>query len=98
VTNGVTAQDAQEIYWNQFVLLKVVGCYVRHYRDEQAWWVNRIGLFKAIVTSSTIGAWLSGEIMPSYGASYWGSHKSLMRRRSTCLRRFSGGTRASSWA
>jgi len=36
VTNGVTAQDAQEIYWNQFVLLKVVGCYVRHYRDEQA--------------------------------------------------------------
>jgi hypothetical protein len=31
---------------------------VRRYRDEQAWWVNRIGLFKAIMTSGTIGAWV----------------------------------------
>jgi hypothetical protein len=47
---------AQEAYWNQLVLLKVVACYVRRYRDEQAWWIDRIGLFKAAVTSGTIGA------------------------------------------
>ncbi|HTB45852.1 MAG TPA: hypothetical protein VK741_19685 [Acetobacteraceae bacterium] len=47
----------QQTYWNQLVLVKVVACYVRRYRDEQAWWINRIGLFKAVVTSSTIGAW-----------------------------------------
>ncbi len=37
--------------------LKVVALYVRRYRDEQAWWITRIGVFKAIVTSGTIGAW-----------------------------------------
>jgi hypothetical protein len=57
VSNGGTGQGAQEIYWNQLVLLKVVACYVRRYRDEQAWWINRTGLFKAVVTSGTIGAW-----------------------------------------
>ncbi len=50
-------QRAQESYWNQLVLLKVVASYVRRYRDEQAWWIVRIGLFKAVVTSGTIGAW-----------------------------------------
>ena len=35
----------------------MVACYIRRYRDEQAWWVNRIGLFKALVTSGTISAW-----------------------------------------
>jgi hypothetical protein len=48
----------QQTYWNQLVLVKVVGCYVRRYRDEQARWINWIGIFKAIVTSSTIGAWV----------------------------------------
>ena len=47
----------QQTYWNQLVLVKVVACYVRRYRDEQAWWISRIGLFKAVVTSGTIGAW-----------------------------------------
>ena len=51
-------QSPRLIYWNQLVLLTVVACYVRRYRDEQAWWVNRIGLFKAVVTSGTIGAWV----------------------------------------
>lgn len=45
------------ICWNQLVLLKVFAGYVRRYRDEQAWWVSRIGLFKVVVTSGTIGAW-----------------------------------------
>jgi hypothetical protein len=48
----------QQTYWNQLVLVKVVACYVRRYRDQQAWWINCIGIFKAIVTSSTIGAWV----------------------------------------
>jgi hypothetical protein len=50
-------QGAQETYWNQLVTLKVVASYIRLYRDEQAWWITRIGLFKAVVTSGTIGAW-----------------------------------------
>jgi hypothetical protein len=49
--------SAQETYWNQLVLLKVVSGYVRRHRDAQAWWINKIGLFKAIATSGTIGAW-----------------------------------------
>lgn len=53
-----SGQAAQETYWNQLVLLKVVACYMRRYRDEQARWINRIGLFKAVVTSGTIGAWV----------------------------------------
>jgi hypothetical protein len=52
-----TGHTEQQTYWNQLVLVKVVSCYVRRYRDEQAWWINRIGLFKAVVTSGTIGAW-----------------------------------------
>lgn len=47
----------QQTYWNQLVLVKVVACYVRRYRDEQARWITWIGLFKAVVASSTIGAW-----------------------------------------
>lgn len=50
-------QDAPRAYWDQSFLLKVVACYVRRYRDEQAVWIRRIGLFKAVVTSGTIGAW-----------------------------------------
>lgn len=56
-SDGGAGHVAQETYWNQLVLVKVVACYVRRYRDEQAWWINRIGLFKAVVTSGTIGAW-----------------------------------------
>jgi hypothetical protein len=55
--SNAVAHSAQETHWNQLVLLKVVACYVRRYRDEQARWINRTGLFKAVVTSSTIGAW-----------------------------------------
>jgi hypothetical protein len=48
----------QETYWNQLVLLKIVSCYVRRYRDRQSRWINLIGFFKAAVTSSTIAAWV----------------------------------------
>lgn len=54
MSNG---QMAQQTYWNQLVLVKVVSCYVRRYRDEQTRWIKYTGLFKAAVTSSTIGAW-----------------------------------------
>jgi hypothetical protein len=47
----------QQTYWNQLVLVKVVACYVRRYRDEQAWWITRLGFFKVAVMSGTIGAW-----------------------------------------
>lgn len=48
-------QGAREAYWDQLVLLKGLASYARHYRDEQTWWITRIGLFKAIVTSGTTG-------------------------------------------
>lgn len=28
------------------------------YRDGQIWWIKRIGIFKAVATSGTIGAWV----------------------------------------
>jgi hypothetical protein len=58
VGDGGAGQTARQTYWDELVILKVVGCYVRRYRDEQAWWMIRIGLFKAVVTSATIGAWV----------------------------------------
>lgn len=58
MANGEEAgPTAQETYWNQLVLLKVISCYIRRYRDQQSRWINRIGMFKAFVTSGTIGAW-----------------------------------------
>ncbi len=57
MSDAGAGQAAQETYWNQPVMLKVVASYVRRYRDEQAWWITRIGFFKAVVTSGTIGAW-----------------------------------------
>jgi len=57
VSDGGAGERAQEAYWQELVMLKVIACYVRRYRDRQAWWINKIGLFKAIVTSGTIGAW-----------------------------------------
>ena len=57
MSEGGIGQRAQETYWTQLVTLKVVALYVRRYRDEQAWWITRIGVFKAVVTSGTIGAW-----------------------------------------
>ncbi|MDQ0392649.1 hypothetical protein [Labrys monachus] len=48
----------QQRYWNQLVLVKIVACYVRRYRDEHSQWIRSIGLFKAVATSATIGAWI----------------------------------------
>ncbi len=55
-SNG--GHEAQEAFWKQLVLCKIVSCYVRRYRDQQARWINFTGIFKAFVTSSTIGAWV----------------------------------------
>ena len=49
--------SAQLTYWKQLVEIKIVAAYVRRYRDEQSWWITRLGLLKAIGTSGTIGAW-----------------------------------------
>ncbi len=52
-----SGHGAQEAYWQQLVTCKIVSCYVKLYRDGQARWINITGIFKAVVTSSTIGAW-----------------------------------------
>jgi hypothetical protein len=57
-SDRTAGQAAQETYWNQLVLLKVVACYVRRYRDKQAWWIDKVGLFKALLSSGTISAWV----------------------------------------
>jgi len=51
-------QNAQGTYWNELILCKVASCYVRRYRDRQAAWINYTGIFKATVSSGTIGAWV----------------------------------------
>jgi len=48
----------QELYWRQLVELRVAANYVRLYRDDQASWINRVGIFRAIATSSTIAGWV----------------------------------------
>lgn len=53
-----TGHGAQEAYWQQLVTCKIVSCYVKLYRDGQTWWIKRIGIFKAVATSGTIGAWV----------------------------------------
>jgi hypothetical protein len=58
VSGDQSGHAAQEAYWQELVLCKVVSCYVRRYRDQQARWINYTGIFKAVVTSSTIGAWV----------------------------------------
>lgn len=52
-----TGNGSHEAYWNELVLIKIVSCYIRRYRDSQNYWINSIGIFKAVVTSTTIAAW-----------------------------------------
>lgn len=52
-----TGHGAQEAYWQQLVTCKIVSCYVKLYRDGQSKWINGTGIFKAVATSGTIGAW-----------------------------------------
>ena len=49
--------DPRQAYWNELTTCKIVACYVKRYRDRQMVWIRAIGIFKAIVTSGTIGAW-----------------------------------------
>jgi hypothetical protein len=57
MSEAAVGQTEQQTYWDQLVVLKVVACYILRYRDEQARWIKWLGLFKAMVTSGTIGAW-----------------------------------------
>lgn len=52
-----TGHGAQEAYWQQLTTCKIVSCYVRLYRDGQTRWIKGVGIFKALATSGTIGAW-----------------------------------------
>lgn len=50
-------RQAQETYWKQLVLCKIVACYIKRYRDHQAVWIRTVGIIKAVAASGTIGAW-----------------------------------------
>lgn len=52
-----SAHRAQSRYWSQLVELKLLAVFARLYRDDQARWIRRIGIGKAIATSSTIAGW-----------------------------------------
>lgn len=56
-TANVVEHRQQELYWKQLVEVKVVSSYIRLYRDEQSVWINRLGMFRAVATSSTIAGW-----------------------------------------
>jgi len=47
----------QSLYWEQLISLKTLAIFVRLYADEQGRWIRRIGVAKAIATSSTIAGW-----------------------------------------
>ena len=48
---------AQARYWNQMVELKGLAVLIRLYRDDQARWISRLGIVKALAASSTIAGW-----------------------------------------
>jgi len=48
---------AQALFWSQLVELKWLSIFIRLYRDDQAKWVHRIGIVKAVAASSTIAGW-----------------------------------------
>lgn len=87
----------QQIYWNQMVIIKVVACYIRRYRDEQAWWIDRIGIFKAVVTSGTIGAWAIWKDYAFVWGVLLGVAQVLDAAKDYTHKRSIGGTLASSY-
>lgn len=57
---GETAIDPnrqKQLYWNELVLLKGAGCYMRLYRDQLGRWVTTTGTLKAIASCGSIAAW-----------------------------------------
>jgi len=47
----------QDLYWYKMLELKVAATYMRRYRDYLGKWVTRIGVVKAVASSSSIAAW-----------------------------------------
>jgi hypothetical protein len=47
----------QNLYWSKMVELKVAASYMRCYRDYLGRWVTRIGVVRAVASSSSIAAW-----------------------------------------
>jgi hypothetical protein len=54
--NG-TNHRSQQLYWRQLVELKVLGVYMRLYRDNLHKWVRRLGIIRAVASSGGIGGW-----------------------------------------
>jgi len=75
MSSDQAGHDAQGAYWKQLITCKIVSSYVRRYRDRQAAWINYTGIFKAIVSSGTIGAWV---IWKDY-ALVWGALLAAMQ-------------------
>jgi hypothetical protein len=48
----------QQLYWNQMIELKIAAAYIRRYRDDRGAWVKRLGILKAVASSSSIAGWL----------------------------------------
>lgn len=47
----------QQLYWKQFVQLKVECEYIRRYQAVYRWWVTRIDVIKAVLSIGALGAW-----------------------------------------
>lgn len=47
----------QTLYWKELVQLRIGAAFIRLYRDYMGQWVTRIGMVKAIASSSSIAAW-----------------------------------------
>lgn len=58
--NEVVASPSreQQLYWQEFVSLKVDACYVRDYRNQVGRWVSAAATVRAIASSASIGAWV----------------------------------------
>ena len=56
--NAETLHRQQSLYWNKMVELRVAASYIRCYRDYLGKWVTRIGVVKAVASSSSIAAWV----------------------------------------
>ncbi len=46
-----------ELYWIELVELKVACAHTRRYRDQQASWVTRFAVIRAVASVSALGTW-----------------------------------------
>ena len=54
----------QNLYWKQFIQLKVECEYMRRYQAAYRWWVTRIEVGRAVSSVSALGAWAAVHVYP----------------------------------